>query len=137
MEISRVLDISGAVVLAVLFWVLFGYPHWRVWASHQRGLADLMVAKNEQQIQIAKAQSRLDAATLNKRAAVIEAQAVGLQIQEIGAQLTGHDLYLKWQWIKMMEEHSNESVIYVPTEAGLPVLEAMRLQKSATSKKEG
>jgi len=44
MEISRVLDISGAVVLAVLFWVLFGYPHWRVWASHQRGLADLMVA---------------------------------------------------------------------------------------------
>jgi hypothetical protein len=120
----------GAFVLAfVLFWILFGYPHWRVWASHQAGLADLQQAKNEQQIQVAEAQGRLDAAQLNKQAAVVEAEAVALQIHCIGDQLTKHDLYLKWQWIKMMEDRDGET-IYVPTEAGLPILEAGgRIQK--------
>ncbi|HXN71477.1 MAG TPA: hypothetical protein VN861_02875 [Candidatus Acidoferrales bacterium] len=121
----------GCVAAAILlFWILVGYPKWKVWASHQDGLADLTRAKNEQQIQIAQAQSRLDAADLNKKAAVIEAQAVALQIQEIGQQLTEHDLYLKWQWIKMMEDrHDKSATIYVPTEANIPIMEATRMQK--------
>jgi hypothetical protein len=82
---------------------LLGYPKWRVWASHQKGLGELMLARNEQQVQVAQAQGRLDAAELNKKAAVVEAEAVALQIEAIGKQLTQHDLYLKWQWIKMME----------------------------------
>ncbi len=117
-------------IVVLLFWFLVGYPKWRVWAAHQAGLADLQRAKNEQQIQVSVAQGRLDAAELNKQAAVIEAQAVALQIKEIGEQLTKHDLYLRWQWIKMMEEIDNESsVIYVPTEANLPILEATRNMK--------
>jgi len=127
--VGNVVWAISMIVMAILLWALWGYPKWRVWASHQEGLADLMMAKNEQQIQIAEAQSRLDAAELNKKAAVIEAQAVALQIAEIGAQLTEHDLYLKWQWIKMMEERPKNSIIYVPTEANMPILEATRLQK--------
>ena len=115
----------GGFVLVILVWVLFGYPHWRVWAAHQSGLADLAKANNEQQIQIAQANSRLKAADLNKQAAVIEAQAVALQISEIGTKLTEHDLYLKWQWIQMMEKGAH-ATIYVPTEANLPILEATR-----------
>ena|SRR5882724_3134800 len=122
--------LTTVAVAAILAWAGYGYPRWRVWASHQAGLADLQRAKNEQQIQIAQAQSRLDAAELNKKAAVIEAQAVALQITEIGQQLTEHDLYLKWQWIKMMEERPKNSIIYVPTEANLPILEATRLAKN-------
>jgi hypothetical protein len=119
----------GFVVASIIVWSLFGYPRWNVWAMHQSGLADLAAAKNEQQIQIAKAQSRLDAAELNKKAAIIEAQAVAEQITAIGTQLTAHDLYLRWQWIKMMEdthEDADRSVIYVPTEAQIPILEARR-----------
>ena len=115
---------TACVLIVLITWILFGYPHWRVWAAHQSGMADLQKARNEQQIQIAQARCRLDAAELNKQAAVIEAQAVALQIQEIGNQLTEHGLYLRWQWIKMMEERPNNSVIYVPTEANLPILEA-------------
>lgn len=111
-------------VLAVIVWSLWLHPIWKVWASQKSGEADLQQAHKEQQIQVAKAQGRLDAAKINMNAAVIEAQAVSAQIKEIGAQLTEHDLYLKWQWIKMMEEKPNGSVIYVPTEAGLPILEA-------------
>ncbi len=111
-------------VVAAVAWVLFGYPVWKVWASQKQGEADLQQAHKEQQIQVSKAQGRLDAAKLNKEAAVIEAEAVSAQIEKIGAQLTEHDLYLKWQWIKMMEDRPDSSVIYVPTEANMPILEA-------------
>lgn len=118
------------LVVLVLFvstalWFLVGYPIWNVWASRQQGVAELQQARNEQQIQIAEAQSRFDAAELNKKAAIIEAQAVSEQIKVIGVQLSAHDLYLKWQWIKMMEDREGET-IYVPTEANLPILEANR-----------
>lgn len=109
------------VFIAFLFWFL---PTYRVWASQKSGEADLAQAHKEQQVQVAKAQGRLDAATLNKQAAIVEAEAVAAQIEKIGENLTKHDLYLKWQWIKMMEDRPESSVIYVPTEANLPILEA-------------
>lgn len=121
----------GMLTAIVLAWCLIGYPKWRVWAAHQAGLADLQRAKNEQQIQTAQAQARLDAADLNKQAAIIEAQAVAEQIKAIGTELTAHDLYLRWQWIKMMEDAHDETatVVYVPTEANIPILEANRMKK--------
>jgi len=118
------------IVVLNMIWGLGIGPRWKVWAAHQEGLADLAKANNEQQIQIAKAKARLDAATLNKQAAIVEAEAVAAQIEAIGSQLTEHDLYLRWQWIKMMEDgNSGAKVIYVPTEANLPILEASRLKK--------
>ena len=105
-------------------WGLWGRPVWQVWASGKEGEAKLQEANREQQIQVAQAQGRLNAARINKEAAIVEAEAVSAQIEQIGKQLTTHDLYLKWQWIKMMEERPDSSVIYVPTEAGLPILEA-------------
>jgi hypothetical protein len=125
------LYVIGAVAALITFWCLVGYPRWRVWAAHQEGLADLANARNEQQVQVAQAQGRLDAANLNKQAAIVEAEAVAAQIKEIGEHLRQHDLYLKWQWIKMMEERPENSTIYVPTEAGLPILEAGKRGGSA------
>ncbi len=125
-----VIEGVGAIIGVIVFWVLVGYPRWRVWASHQEGLADLALANNEQQIQISKARARQQAAELNKQAAITEAEAVAEQIDRIGQQLTNHDLYLRWQWIKMMEDTHGEddqrTVIYVPTESQLPILEARR-----------
>lgn len=114
----------GAFVVVLIVWALFGTPIWRVWAQSKQGEADLQQAHKEQQIQVSKAQGRLDAATINKQAAIIEAEAVAAQIEKIGQTLTKHDLYLRWQWIKMMEERPDSSVIYVPTEANLPIMEA-------------
>lgn len=111
------------VVIAALCAIL---PVYNVWRAHKSGLADLARAQNEQQCRVAEARGRLDAAELNKKAAIIEAEAVAAQIEKIGKGLQSHDLYLKWQWIKMMEERPEASTIYVPTEAALPILEAGR-----------
>src|SRR5215472_11247177 len=112
-------------IFIIISTLLYGFPRYRVWFAHQRGLADLARAQNEQQIQVAQANGRLKAADLNKQAAIIEAQAVARQIEVIGSNLKDHSLYLRWQWIGMMDERGGET-IYVPTEANLPILEAMR-----------
>lgn len=120
--ISGILGILGFI--GALMWVI---PVYSVWSAHKSGEAELAKSRNEQQIQVSKAQGRLEAAELNKKAAIIEAEAVAKQIEVIGNNLQKHDLYLKWQWIKMMEDHSDQATIYIPTEAGLPILEASRL----------
>src|SRR3990167_1692941 len=91
------------VLVIVCAWFIWGYPVWNVWASKKSGEAQLQEANNAQRIQVSKAQARKEAATLNKESAIIEAEAVSAQIEKIGSGLTKHDLYLKWQWIKMME----------------------------------
>lgn len=116
--------VVGLIILLIAVWFIWFYPLWNVWASKKSGEAALQEAYREQKIQIAKAEARKQSAVLNKESAIIEAEAVSEQVSKIGKELTNHDLYLKWQWIKMMEEKPNGSVIYVPTEAGLPILEA-------------
>jgi hypothetical protein len=125
--IGSTIEYVGLLVILIIAFRMMVIPVYRVWYSHKAGQADLAQAQNDQLIQVAEARGRLDAAKLNKRAAIIEAEAVAEQIKRIGKGLTQHDLYLKWQWIKMMEEGQN-STIYVPTEAGLPILEAGKRQ---------
>lgn len=103
--------VLGLVVLCMIVFPIYG-----VWSSRKHGQAEL-----------AEAQGRFSAAELNKKAAIVEAEAVAAQITTIGEHLKQHDLYLRWQWIEMMKHRQGET-IYVPTEANLPVLEATRRQ---------
>lgn len=114
----------GLIAIALIGFLFWFFPMYNVWSSKKSGQADLEQAHFEQQCQVAQANGRLQAAETNKKAAIIEAEAVAEQIKRIGENLVRHDLYLKWQWIKMMEERPESSTIYVPTEAGLPILEA-------------
>lgn len=124
--VAIILVVSGAILAGWLLtcWI---WPIYNVWASRKSGEADFANAQGEQRIQIARAESRFKAAEANKKAAIVEAEAVAEQIKVIGEGLQKHDLYLRWQWIKMMEDRDGET-IYVPTEANLPILEAIRRQ---------
>lgn len=92
-------------------------------SATRRGEADLAQAKNEQQIQVARAEGRLKAAELDKQAEIIDAEAVAKSVEIIGRSLHENHGYLQWKWIHMME-NSDNATIYIPTEAGLPILEA-------------
>jgi flagellar basal body-associated protein FliL len=124
-----ILLVIASVVVVVVCALMWGIPVYNVWAAHKSGQADLARAQNEQMIQVAEAEGRVKAAEANKKAAIIEAEAVAKQVEVIGTNLQKHDLYLKWQWIRMMEEREGET-IYVPTEANLPILEAARLRNA-------
>lgn len=109
------------IIGLLLLWGLVGRSIWKIVKSQHQRDTNLLKAKNEAQIQIEIAQAKLDAATLNKQAAIIEAEAVAEQIK-----LMGDDNFLKWQWIKMMERRQGDTV-YVLTE------DTLSLHKAATN----
>lgn len=132
---------SVAGLLLLLVFVVWGLVAlgaiYGVWSAHKEGQADLAQAHNEQQIQVSKAQGRLDAAELNKQAEIIDAQAVAKSVEIIGKALHENTGYLQWKWIHMMEQRDSGDTIYVPTEAGLPILEAgRRAQKTVKTSEE-
>lgn len=116
-------------VAAIAIWFIFIHPVWNVWASQKSGEADLQEANYREQIAIAEAKARLSAAELNKKAEIIDAEAVAISVETIGKALHSNDGYLRWQWIKMMDKTDN-ATIYVPTETNLPILEATRNLKT-------
>jgi len=60
---------------------------------------------------------------------VAKAEGVAKANQIIGESLKSNESYLRYLWIRGLKEGKNQ-VIYVPTEAGLPILEAMRNQSN-------
>jgi len=93
--------------------------------------AELAEANFAEQVAIAEATARYKSAELNRKSEVVEATAVSDSIDKIGSALQDNEGYLRWQWIKTLSETKNE-IIYVPTEANLPILEASRKQKPIT-----
>lgn len=118
--------VVGVALVTTIGWVLVGYPIWLIWASRKSGLASLAEAENEEKIAIAEANARIGAAEANKRAEIMEAEAVSESIKVIGKALELNPSYNRFQWIQMMENRPDSSVIYVPTEANLPILEASK-----------
>lgn len=118
------LFLGVALLVVGIIWGIMALSQvYGVWSAHKTGQAELAQAKNEQQIQTAAAQGRLSAAVLHKQAEIIDAEAVAKSVEIIGTALHNNSGYLQWQWIHMMK-HNKNSVIYVPTEASLPILEA-------------
>ena len=66
------------------------------------------------------------------KAEVRRAEGIASANKIIAEGLGGPAGYLRWKFIEMLEETSNNpgrTIIYIPTEAGLPILEAGRRDK--------
>jgi hypothetical protein len=118
------------VIAFCLLWnfavLLFG-PRYRVWKQRLQGQADLAQAEAETKIAIRRAEAELEAAKHYADADVERAKGIALSIKEVEALLGGPEGYLRWKYIHMLEEQDGVSqIIYLPTEAGLPILEAGR-----------
>ena len=111
-----------ALVLIILL-MMWGMPRYGIYSSRKAGEAELAEANYAEQVEIAKANARLKSAELNKQAEIIDAEAVSESIKTIGDALKDNQGYLQWQFIRNLNETDNK-VIYIPTEASLPILEA-------------
>jgi regulator of protease activity HflC (stomatin/prohibitin superfamily) len=98
-------------------------PKYNVWAAEQEGMAQYAQAEQNRKIAILEAESKLEASRSLAAAEIERAKGVAEANKIIGESLKGNDSYLRWQWIQNLEGGGN-AVIYVPTEAGLPILEA-------------
>lgn len=98
-------------------------PKYNVWAAEMEGAAQYAQAEQNRRITILEAEAKLEAAKSLADAEIARAHGVAQANEIIGASLKNNESYLRWLWIQNLESGSN-SVIYIPTEAGLPILEA-------------
>lgn len=118
------------IILAVIMFVLsigggmYGCPMYNVYSAEQEGKAALAKANQNREIAVREAQAKMDAAHLLAQAEVARAEGVAKANKIIGDSLKENEAYLRWLWIEGMKENQHSQVIYVPTEANLPILEA-------------
>lgn len=103
---------------------MYVFPVYRVWHSEQTGKAEYAQAEQNRRIKILEADAKKSSATLNAEAEVERAKGVQQANAIIADGLKGHEEYLRYLWITGLENEKNTQVIYIPTEAGLPILEA-------------
>lgn len=124
----------GTVVLVLLVIVLlaaitgvgcWGVPQYRVWQQKLEGEAELARASYNRQVAVQEANAKMEAAKSLAQADIIRAEGAAKANVILGNSLKGNEDYLRYLWIQGLEAGKNApQVIYVPTEAGLPILEA-------------
>ena len=120
-------SIVAIVIVGVL--VLIGLPTYNVYSKQMAGKAAYEQAVQDRRIRVLEAQAALDSATLTAQAEVARARGTNEANRIMAESLGGPDNYLRWSYIHMLEETAGKQgreVIYIPTEAGMPILEAGR-----------
>ncbi len=129
-------DITGFVVfvaaaialgLSLIIGVILLFARINLITSAWHGEAQLKEADWNRQIAVREAQARMDSSKLLAEAEVERAKGVAQANKIIGDSLKDNESYLRYLWIDSLQ-HTQDKIIYVPTEAGLPILEANRLK---------
>lgn len=106
---------------ALMFGVMVSYRHYSVWSMEMQGKAELARATQSKQILIEQAKAELEAS--KERAKAIEV---------IGAAAQKYPEYRMQEFIgafgQALENKAINTIIYVPTEANIPILEAGRVK---------
>ncbi len=151
----QAMALGTLVVLAIAFFTFiilafWAWPKYNVYKQELNGRAALKEAEWSKQILIEEAKAREQAALMQAKAKVTLAEAEGKAKiarakadgqadierakaaaeanQIIGESLKNNEEYLRYIWIKGLQDGKGER-IYIPTEAGLPILEAGQVNK--------
>jgi regulator of protease activity HflC (stomatin/prohibitin superfamily) len=112
--------VIGALLILSM---LVTWPMYRVWQRELAGKAQLKEAEWSRQIAVEEAKAKKESATMLAEAEIERAKGVAEANKIIGESLAGNEAYLRYLWIQGLQDGSSE-VIYIPTEANLPILEA-------------
>ena len=113
-----------ALLVALIFAAIFGWQWFKVFSAEQSGKAELARAEGNRQIRVLEARAQLDSASLMAEAEIIRAQGVAQANEIVANGLGGPEGYLRYLYIEMLRDNEGAQIIYIPTEAGLPILEA-------------
>ena len=117
-DFGTILLIFFSVIFAILF-LYFSFVFAFPWGS-------LQAAHFHRRVQVVDAEGKRDAATALAQAEVNRAEGVAKSNTIIADSIT--EQYLRYLFIQNVAGTANKEVIYVPTEATLPILEAQRLK---------
>ena len=125
---TAVAIVSGILLIGIL---MFGYPQYRVYSQRLAGEAALAEAQSSRQVAILEARAKKESAVALAEAEVTRARGAAQANAILQDSLGGPEGYLRYLQIQALES-TRASLIYVPTEAGLPVTEARRLETKAS-----
>lgn len=119
----------GSIVLAAIVAAvaLVGFPTYNVYAKQMQGRAAYEEAVQNRRIRVLEAQAALDSAKLTAAAEIERAKGANEANRIMAQALGGPEAYLRWSYINMLQETAGKEgrqTIYIPTEAGMPILEA-------------
>jgi len=124
------LIISISIVCCFLIFIIgsiwalgAGFRVYDVWARGKEGEAELAQAEFNRKIKTLEAKASEDFAKYLAEAEIIRAKGVAEANKIIGNSLKENEGYLRYLWITELK-NPNKEVIYVPTEANIPILEA-------------
>lgn len=125
--VIRVVVAGVLLVMMTIGGGMYGCPQYAVYSAEQDGKATLAKAMQNREVAVRDAQAKADAAKLLAVAEVERAKGVAAANKIIGDSLKENEAYLRYLWITSLNDNKNDKVIYIPTEANLPILEAGRL----------
>lgn len=108
--------------LAFVVFGLWGCPTYRVWQQEMEGKAEFAKAEQNRRIRIEEARANLEAEKLNAEAEVERAKGAAQAIKIENGSLTSK--YIQYLWVRQQSTLNDKTVIYIPTEGNLPILEA-------------
>jgi regulator of protease activity HflC (stomatin/prohibitin superfamily) len=126
---------AGTITVGLLLGLtMWGCPQYKVYSSGKEGEARLKEAESSRKIAVLEAEAKKESAVRLAEAEVARAVGVAEANKIIGESLKDNESYLRYLWIQGLQDGSSE-VIYVPTEANLPIMEATRLMPKVVEKK--
>jgi regulator of protease activity HflC (stomatin/prohibitin superfamily) len=134
MNNDRFYLVTGLVCAFVLLMlILLWSPLVGPWSEERKGLAEFRRAEQNRQIRIQEAKAKNEAAEFLAQAEITKAKGVAEANNIMAESLGGPEGYLRWKYIEMLEEtgQENNTIVYIPTEAAMPILEAGRISDAA------
>lgn len=106
----------------------YGCPKYRVWQQEMEGKAEFAKAEQNRRIKIEEAKANLEAEKLNAEAEVERAKGAARAIEIENGSLS--EAYIQYLWVRQQNNLNDKTIIYIPTEGNLPILEAGRMAGS-------
>ena len=115
---------AAAGVVLVIVAMAFVMPWYNVWSQEMEGKAEFAKAEQNRKIKIEEARANLEAEKLNAQAEVERAKGAAEAIRIENGSIT--PTYIQYLWVRQQSNLNDKTVIYVPAETNLPLLESTR-----------
>ncbi|ERI85805.1 hypothetical protein HMPREF1981_01392 [Bacteroides pyogenes F0041] len=121
---NKTILLTGILAVLIIIGAFIAVPYYNVWQQEMSGRAEFAKAEQNRKIKIEEAKANLEAEKLNAQAEIERAKGAAEAIKIENGSITA--AYIQYLWVRQQNNLNNKTVIYIPTEANLPVLEAVR-----------
>lgn len=122
--VKLVVKVVGGIV-AFFVVMAFVRPWYNVWSQEMEGKAEFAKAEQNRKIKIEEARANLEAEKLNAQAEIERAKGAAEAIKIENGSIT--PTYIQYLWVRQQSDLSDKTVIYIPTESNLPLLESTKM----------